>query len=214
MSPTSEIDNLTLAWMCDLVDGLVTFRQDLVHEKITITTASGAGYATGKTVDPFNFFYNLGVAGGSTYRVPGHYRPASVNAGLEREGEDSNDVVENDTRETMHPSIRLRMESDQVSYDPESFKAQKGWTCQTLPAWEFRYVKGEGNGAYWFRAEVPAQPGYMYSYPAEREIKIQEHVIDTRENQGRSNFEAALLSPSLKERLSQRNQNILAQHDI
>jgi hypothetical protein len=141
------------------------------------------------TADPCSFFYSLNVGGSSKHRTPGSYHEV-----LENEVKDPE--VEFITKERMHPAIQLPIEKEGQSYYPRALAARNCWTSQSTPKWDFKDNADTGKGALRYR-------------PLQREIRIREHVIRTR--QGVHNFEARLLPAAMKDQLDHRNRKLTAE---
>lgn len=195
------IDDASLAWMCDQVDGLVTF--DVEAAALTIRQVKETAEWTAERTlrDPCSVMYSLSLGGSSILRTPGSYHNV-----LENEAVDP--MVDYTTRERMHPSIQLRIESKRLNYYPPALDIQKSMTLATKPKWEFQDQSSTGNGARWVRRKVEAQSNiFGGTLPAQREIVIKEYVI--RERPGKNNFEMKLLPKAQREKLAARNQKEL-----
>ncbi len=195
--PQRRIDSISLAWMCDQVDGLLTFDTEAALLMIPPVDGS-AEWSAGITEDPCSTFYSLNIAGSSILRTPGSY-----NKDLEVEDAEG----EKSTRERMHPSIQLRTEIKGLKYYPKALDTRKDWSFVETPKWDF-VESLDGTGASWRRPKLDAKSGIFGGRPMQREINIKEHVI--REIPNKMNFEARLLPKSVKDRLAIRNSKVPA----
>lgn len=103
------------------------------------------------------------------------------------------------TNETIHPSVKHRataMDHPQFGYRPIAFSERIDWPYlrQSAPEWEWIDTK-TGDGAHWMRPTVPKLSGWLWTYPTEREVRIEEWAI--KEVKGLNNFEARLLPNEL-----------------
>jgi hypothetical protein len=199
--PEVSIQHISLAWMCDQVDGLLTFDEEAIQFFLP-QVETAADWAAAMTADPCSFFYSLNVGGSSKHRTPGSYHKV-----LENEVEDPE--VEFITKERMHPAIQLLIEKEGQSYYPKALAARKCWTSQSTPKWDFKDKADIGKGALWHRPLMEKTRNIFAREPLQREIQIREHVIRTR--QGAHNFEARLLPAAVKERLDHRNRKLTAE---
>lgn len=195
-----NIDNYSLAWMCDQIDGLVSF--DLEAAGLTIQkvepTAAWSGFMT---ADPITAFYSTDIGGGSHHRTPGSYHHGQLNE------EDPDPEKDNSTIERMHPSVQLRIEAKEYNYYPKSLDERKSLFGIRKPKWTFVDRSTIGDGARWVRDKVEPQKRLFASAPLENRIEIKEHII--KEIPGKNNFEASLLPKEVKERLMHRNRKEL-----
>ncbi|KAL1622783.1 hypothetical protein SLS54_004803 [Diplodia seriata] len=201
--PDSEMHDITLAWMCDQVDGLLHFDKEACRKILLKEDTDRVNWATAYEVDMMNVlqFFNLGIMGGSRTRTPGMYH---VN----------NRQWASRTNETLHPSVQYRVEATKrgwLPYDPPALGGRWGLNLQLLPQlgvprWHWN-ESPDGNGAVWVRPAVPA----LWPFHAREEPRreLSEWVI--REVHGRHNFEASLLPPKLKQRLLRRNKKLIAE---
>jgi hypothetical protein len=186
------IEDITLAWMCDQVDGLLSFDEE---ESRNILGEIKEKVEWGVTMekDPTGFLYTLGVAGSSILRTPGSYHkaPASKISKLE------DDYI---TNETMHSSIKLLIDDPEAKYFPKTLEARTALNMVKIPRWEFIDNSESGQGAFWSRPAVKHKLGRTT-------INIKEHVI--KEWHNRNNFEAKLLPVAVQDRLNRRNRGEL-----
>ncbi|TVY83337.1 Uncharacterized protein LSUE1_G002072 [Lachnellula suecica] len=196
---TASVEDLTLAWMCDQVDGLISFDDraaQVLFPKFPLTP----DWSATMSPDSCSWLYSLNIAGSSIRRTPGSYHKI-----LENEQPDPD--TERVTKERIHPSIQLRIEEQGTNYFPAAFKAKGGLATPKTPNWQFEDM-GNGDGATWTRPATPKQPGmFLGSWPPQREIKIKEHIF--KERRERINFEVRLLQKAVKEKLYRRNQKEL-----
>ncbi|KAL1615847.1 hypothetical protein SLS56_011649 [Neofusicoccum ribis] len=128
----SGIDEITLAWMCDQVDGYLKFDADAC-EKLLFSRKKSR-WAKKTTKDQIGWYW-LPVAGGNVYRTPGQYRKNLKNENCAKGHGD------NVTNETVHPSVRYRIDNSR-NYDPPAFKRHSGWINTEGQAWKPRdYLK-------------------------------------------------------------------------
>ncbi|KAF4540708.1 uncharacterized protein LTHEOB_650 [Lasiodiplodia theobromae] len=200
MEHTSKIDQITLAWMCDLVDGLLDFDEDACHELLHLKKSRTSQvlterkkWAEGDTNDS-SILYNLPIAGGYVARTPGLYHKVP-----------ENEECAKATNETVHPSVHYR--HDKKGYDPPALKQHPGWFNGKNPVWEFRELK-DGNGAQWVRPEVPEKKGMIWgTVNGKKEVKLDEWWIREIQEPHRLNLEWNLLPPEVKDMLKSRNEH-------
>lgn len=197
-----NIDQYSLAWMCDQIDGLVSF--DLEAASLTLQKVEDkVPYSAAMTDDPITSFYSTDIGGGSHHRTPGSYHHGELTK------EDPDPEKDNSTVERMHPCVQLRIESKELyNYYPKALDEHKHWYSRKTPKWTFVDRSTIGDGARWVRSKVEAQKVLFSSYPLENQIEIKEHII--KEFPGQNNFEASLLPEDVKERLNHRNRKELA----
>lgn len=195
-----NIDQYSLAWMCDQIDGLVSF--DVEAAELTLPKVEPeAAWSGFTTADPITAFYSTDIGGGSRHRTPGAYHHGQLN---EKEPYAEKD---NSTIERMHPCIQLRIEAKEYNYYPKSLDKRKSLFGIRKPRWTFVDESKVGDGAKWVREKVEAQKKLFASAPLENRIEIKEHII--RETPGKNNFEAGLLPKEVKERFMHRNRKEL-----
>ncbi|KAF4540365.1 uncharacterized protein LTHEOB_9036 [Lasiodiplodia theobromae] len=202
MLPESEMHDITLAWMCDQIDGLVHFDGEACRKILLGDDADRVNWATAYEVDVVNLslqIFRLNILGGSRIRTPGMYHVNNAQWAAR-------------TNETMHPSVHYRIEATRrqwVPYDPPALGGNLGFNVPLLPQvgtprWRWE-ASATGNGAVWVR---PAVPALWPLHPREEPRReLSEWVI--REVHGKTNFEAALLPPRLKQRLRRRNDRLI-----
>ena len=200
----SAIDEVSLAWMCDQVDGLLTFDKKAVEKyllKSKQNEDSEEVWGSGEIVDPCSLAYSMNIAGGDVLRTPGMYHKNMQSHKKRVNGDFA-------TNETMHPLIRHRMETTHDKYDPPALKEHGGVRYAKSPAWVYEDEGDSGNGATWIRPEVAEKPGKLYGkWPFQRQLLVKEWVI--KEEPGKLNAEAMLLPEAIRRRLDQRNRNEL-----
>ncbi|KAF4629330.1 hypothetical protein G7Y89_g8814 [Cudoniella acicularis] len=231
-----SISQISLAWMCDQIDGLVTFRED-VGLVFLPDPEPNLDWMARKTKDPMTRFYQLNTGGGSHLRTPGTYNRKDLILSITDEGkeinesekEGSQDISDQHTRERMHPSIRLLMEATakygpkgsgpapKKHYDPPAFHQVKSMTwSEVSPGWKHEN-RGTGDGVYWSRPRSrPSKWSYVPSFIGEwkgtRPLILDEHVIvEHTEDPTKHNFEARLLTKEVKTALNGQNANKIAQ---
>lgn len=198
---TSEIDQITLAWMCDLVDGLLDFDQEACHELLHLKKSRTSQvlterrkWAEGDTHDS-SVLYNLPIAGGYVARTPGVYHEGSETK-----------VDAKATNETVHPSVKYRKDKRGCDYDPPALKEQPGWFNGKNPRWKFEDLE-DGNGAKWVRKGVPGKKSMIWgTVNAKSEVKLDEWWIREIQQPHRLNLEWNLLPPTVKDMLKRRNE--------
>jgi hypothetical protein len=191
------IEDITLAWMCDQVDGLLAFDEE---ESRNILGEIKEKVEWGVTMekDPTGFLYTLGVAGSSISRTPGAYHKVLANKALKPDDDYT-------TNETMHPSIKLLIDDPDANYFPKALDARTTLKMVTTPRWKFIDYSKSGQGAFWQRPAVQSKLGRAKT--TRRELNIKEHVIKER-NDG-NNFEAKLLPVAVRDMLYRRNREEL-----
>lgn len=201
----SEIDQITLAWMCDLVDGLLDFDKKACHELLHLKESRTSEVLTERRkwaeedTNDSSILYNLPMAGGYVARTPGLYHKVPENEECAKGG---GDFV---TNETVHPSVHYR--HDKKGYDPPALKQHPGWFNGNNPVWEFKDPK-EGKGAQWVRQKVPKQTSMIWgTVRAKRKVKLDEWWIREIQEPRRLNLEWNLLPPTVKDMLERRNEN-------
>ena len=184
------IEDITLAWMCDQVDGLLTFDEE---ESRNILGEIKEDVKWGVTMekDPTGWLYTLGVAGSSIPRTPGSYRYTLDNKVSEENGACS-------TNETIHPSVKLLIDDPEAHYFPKGLDVQNSSNLVQTPRWIFEDEVQSGHGAFWTR---PADDS------GNTKIKLKEHVI--MDEHDSNNFEANLLPLSVRNKLYWRNRREL-----
>lgn len=195
-----SIDEVSLAWMCDQIDGLVTFDKEAAGQ-ILREYEEAVDWTPGMTPDSCGMIYRFMLTGDDVHRTPGAYHKM-----LENERADPN--TDYHTKERMHPSIQLRIEDKGVEYFPKALSAQRRWFSFKTPRWEFNDFSAVGEGAQWTRPSVESRAGiFKGTWPFQRHIHIKEHIV--KERPGMNNFEVMLLAKDLKEKLMQRNRKEL-----
>ncbi|KAI9657410.1 MAG: hypothetical protein M1821_003092 [Bathelium mastoideum] len=193
----TAIDEAALAWMCDLVDGMLTFDETAVKRYLEKGHLNKGSWSAGEIKDPLNLAYRLSVAGGDVLRTPGMYH-----SGLQRTNMMGD--VKFQTNETFHPSIMYRKQTMGPAYDPPALGKYGEYWGTTAPAWQYVDSGKDGEGAEWIRPEVPKLPGRLYgSYPGQEKVVMKEWVI--KNVPGRCNMESMLLPSDEKDRLNERN---------
>jgi len=189
------IEDITLAWMCDQVDGLLTFDEE---ESRNILGEIKEKVEWGVTMekDPTGFLYTLGVAGSSISRTPGSYHKVHANKTLTADDDYT-------TNETIHPSIKLLIEDPEANYFPKALDARTTLNMVKIPRWKFVDNSECGQGALWRRPAGQNKLGKT----SRAELDIKEHVI--KEWKGRNNFEARLLPVAVRDKLYWRNRDEL-----
>ncbi|EKG14295.1 protein of unknown function DUF2235 [Macrophomina phaseolina MS6] len=218
---TSEMHDVTLAWMCDQVDGLLRFDPEACEKILFKQDPDRVKWASAFETDMgivLGLLFTWGVAGGVRRRTPGLYNLHNAEWKVR-------------TNETMHPSVQYRIEATKGRlnhYFPPALKQHiaswwPSWNMEPrAPRWEFRENK-DGKGAKWVRPAVP----HFWLYKASEQLEIPEWVIrevglhDHRKNESapdqhkhekeahRINFEARLLPPEFKKRLEKRNEQMI-----
>lgn len=196
-----NIDQHSLAWMCDQIDGLVSF--DLEAAELTLPKVDPTAQWSGAmTVDPITTFYSTDLGGGSKHRTPGSYHHGELTK------EEPDPEKDNSTVERMHPCVQLRIEAQEYGYFPKALDERKAWFSINTPRWTFVDRSNIGDGARWVRPKIEAQKKWLKTLPLENQIEIKEHII--KEIPGMNNFEVGLLPKEVKEKLDHRNRNELA----
>jgi hypothetical protein len=199
----SSIDEVALAWMCDQVDGLLTFDKQAVLkylDKKEDKNYDAEDWGRGVIKDPISVVYKLNSMGGDVLRTPGQYHK-NLKEKHKRIGPDFA------TNETMHPVLKHRMEEMGKKYDPPAFKEHGGVRYEKSPGWQWQDNSETGQGAVWIRPQVPEVKGYVYgSWPFQREVRIQEWVI--RDKPGKLNMESLMLPKTIKAKLDRRNRAV------
>ncbi|KAK8250945.1 hypothetical protein HDK77DRAFT_480857 [Phyllosticta capitalensis] len=223
---STDIDELSLAWMCDQVDGMLAFNDRAVKRFLGRKCEAKNSWATGKIVDTTTMASRWPMSGGDAVRTPGGYHYQKTEGRLVRRPrfpvpyekvsdpshEDVNFLIQEATgmpviykgqsfrtNETIHPSVKHRataMDHPQFGYRPIAFSERIDWPYlrQSAPEWEWIDTK-TGDGAHWMRPTVPKLSGWLWTYPTEREVRIEEWAI--KEVKGLNNFEARLLPNEL-----------------
>jgi len=180
------IDDITLAWMCDQIDGLLTFDEE-ASINILGEIKESVKWGVLRESDPSGGIWNLSVAGGnSVLRTPGSYHKRQAQKTLKSDGYTTN--------ETMHPSIKLLIDEPSANYFPPALDSRKYLRMVKTPRWKFVDKSKSGQGAIW------TQPS---TKPGKDVIEIKEHII--RERPDRNNFEAKLLPVAVQDMLHRRN---------
>ncbi|OJD29619.1 peptidoglycan binding domain containing protein [Diplodia corticola] len=201
---TSGIDQITLAWMCDQVDGLLEFDKTACKALLFKDELSSGRteWAEEDTHDSIGW-YKLPAAGGDVVRTPGMYKKKLANKTCARK---KGDFV---TNETVHPSVRWRM-SKKTNYNPPAFKEHFGVLQTNGPAWEYKELDDHnesGNGAWWVRPEVPEKKSLIWgTADGERIVKLDEWWIREVQDPDRLNLEWNLLPHAVQDTLSTRNE--------
>ena len=180
------VEDITLAWMCDQIDGLLTFDVE-ASKNILGEIKENVKWGLSRESDPSGGIWNLSVAGGnSILRTPGSYHNRQAPKTSNSEGYTTN--------ETMHPSIKLLIDNPEAKYFPPALDSRTSMKMVKTPKWKFIDKSESGQGASWTR---PCKK------PEKAVIEIKEHVI--RERPGRNNFEAKLLPVAVQDMLHRRN---------
>lgn len=187
-SEAHKISQLSLAWMCDQIDGLVTFHEHCREEFFPQNKLEK--WTVRMSADPFNWGYYMNTGGGSKLRTPGTYSRSDLHPSI------TSDVVQH-TRERMHPSVRLLQIATEVTSD-----ALK--RTNLTPAWEF-IENSAGNGARWIRPKIEGSPKTLFSSGVEeiRALELDEHIIKP------GGFEERLLTEQARTELMARNAALL-----
>jgi hypothetical protein len=181
------IEDITLAWMCDQVDGLLTFDEE-ASRNILGEIKEHVKWGVARENDPTGFLYNLSVAGGSLLlRTPGSYHKRPGSHKISRPEEYT-------TNETMHPSIKLLIDQPGADYFPAALDSRTVLKMVKVPRWKFIDKSESGQGAVWTRPRTIS---------GKAAIEVKEHVI--KERPDRSNFEAKLLPVAVQDILYRRN---------
>jgi hypothetical protein len=180
------IEDITLAWMCDQVDGLLTF-DEVTPRNILGEIKENSKWSAMRENDPTDFLWNLSVAGGSLLlRTPGSYHTGPMDKSSKPE--------ENTTNETIHPSVKLLIDDHEANYYPAALEARTTLKTLKIPRWKFVDKSETGQGALWTRPSTkPGKPA----------IEIREYVI--KERPDRNNFEVKLLPVAVQDMLYRRN---------
>jgi hypothetical protein len=179
------IEDITLAWMCDQVDGLLTFDEE-VSRNILGEIKGNMKWGVTRENDPTGGIWNLSVAGGRlVLRTPGSYHKGPTHKTSTSE--------EYATNETIHPSIKLLIDVPEANYFPAALDARINSNKLKIPRWKFIDKSESGEGGFWDRPAVPGMAS----------ITIKEHVI--KERPDRNNFEAKLLPVAVQDMLYRRN---------
>ncbi|KAH6681674.1 hypothetical protein B0J14DRAFT_220477 [Halenospora varia] len=157
-----SISQISLAWMCDQIDGLVTFRPDVGMAFLPDPEPLTDVWMARKTTDPMTKFYSTNTGGGSHLRTPGIYNRTDLILTVGNDGEEINEnekqggqkVNDQHTRERMHPSIRLLMEATS-QFKPKGDNPNKAQCYNppaldksgSTPAWTFAHNHKVGHGA-------------------------------------------------------------------
>ena len=179
------VEDVTLAWMCDQIDGILTFDEE-ASKNIMGEIKENVKWALSRESDPSGGIWNLSVAGGnSVLRTPGSYSKGHTRT-LNPERYTTN--------ETMHPSIKLLIDNPEAKYFPPALDSRTSLKMLKLPKWKFIDQSESGEGASWIRPSTKSGKAV---------IEIKEHVI--RERPDRNNFEARLLPVAVQDMLHRRN---------
>lgn len=103
-----SIEYLTLAWMCNQVDGLISFDEASARAFLP-AVQSTAKWAATMTKDSCSWLYSFNIAGSSIFRTPGSYHKKLENEQLDPD-------IERVTRERMQPAIQLAIEEKATKY--------------------------------------------------------------------------------------------------
>lgn len=180
------IEDITLAWMCDQVDGLLTFDEE-ASRNILGEIKGNVKWGVTRENDPTDFLWKLSVAGGSLLlRTPGSYH-----RGLARK---TSKVEEYTTNETMHPSVKLLIDDPGANYFPAALDSRTTLKMAKIPKWKFIDKSESGQGALWTRLCTKA---------GKDAIEVKEHVIKERPDM--NNFEVKLLPIAVQDMLYRRN---------
>jgi hypothetical protein len=181
------VEDITLAWMCDQVDGLLTFDEE-ESRNILGEMKENVKWSVMRESDPTGGFWNLSVAGGSVLqRTPGSYHKSTA---------DTSKKAEFTTNETIHPSVKLLIDNLEGDYFPLGLESTTTLKMVKIPRWKFVDKSGSGQGAVWTRPTVLSKSG-------KSTIEVKEHVI--RERPDGNNFEAKLLPVAVQDMLNRRN---------
>lgn len=181
------VEDVTLAWMCDQVDGLITFDEE-ESRNILGEVEENVKWSLWRESDPTGGIWNLSVAGGSVQqRAPGSYHQ-SLPGALKTE--------QITTNETIHPSAKLLIDDSKGTYFPLGLDSRTTLKMIKVPRWKFVDKSDSGQGAVWTRPAVHAKSGKGM-------IEVREHVI--KERLDRNNFEAKLLPVAVQDMLYRRN---------
>jgi hypothetical protein len=211
-------DQISLAWMCDQVEGLVTFHKDVAYA--FLPGASIENWTAKMSADPMKSYYWLNIGGGSIARAPGTYNRADLLTTYNKKGEvvplKENEDIDQHTRERIHPSVKMLIDATKQNsrpYNPAAFA--ETWNLygkgNTLlgPKWEHGTNPNRdigGSGFCWRRPELLPTKATFFSSEVHgnREIRLEEHVIIDR-GEGYHNFEARLLTDRAKQDLERSN---------
>ena len=185
------IEDITLAWMCDQVDGLLTFDWN-VSRNVLGEIRENVKWGVTREDDPSGGIWNLSVAGGrSLRRTPGSYHKKPNHKRWKSRREYT-------TNETIHPSVKLLVNVPEANYFPLGLDCGTTWKMLRIPRWNYIDKSDTGEGGFWTRSAVLGKPS----------ITIKEHVV--RERPDKINFEAKLLPVAVQDMLHRRN---LAEYD-
>ncbi|OJD34121.1 peptidoglycan binding domain containing protein [Diplodia corticola] len=125
MPDTSQIHEVTLAWMCDQVNGLLKFDDDAVRDMLLRNGEARGDWAACKETDMLKYLkvFNLNSFGGSRTRTPGRY-------------------FEEQTNETIHPSVYFRTsEVKRLHYSARPLRERFVWAyCAWLPQFHVNFA--------------------------------------------------------------------------
>ncbi|KAL1641941.1 hypothetical protein SLS58_005777 [Diplodia intermedia] len=125
MPDTSQIHEVTLAWMCDQVNGLLKFDDHVVQDMLLKHGKTRPDWAACKETDMLQWlrFFKLSSFGGSRTRTPGRY-------------------FEHQTNETMHPSVHFRTsEVKRLHYTGRPLRERFVWAYFAwLPQFHFNFA--------------------------------------------------------------------------
>lgn len=198
----ADIDDITLAWMCDQIDGLLAFDESAIEHVLLDNRGWKENryyrpddWAVGEIKDPYGTVYKMSMGGGHKLRTPGQYY-------LE-EDKDNNYV----TNETIHPSVRYRMSGNGGSYKPAVFCTEHKNIDGSIYSHAWKYEdKKDGAGAEWVKPSTEKIPGRIWGeWVSKRdEVRLKEWVI--RRRSGRwTNFEFIVTPETVHKELTARN---------
>jgi hypothetical protein len=126
------IEDITLAWMCDQVDGLLTFDEQ-VSRNVLGEIKENVKWGVTRENDPTGGIWNLSVAGGRfVLRTPGSYHKEP-------------------TYKTSAPEVDI----PEANYFPAALNARTNSNQLKIPKWNFIDKSESGEGGFWERPAVP-----------------------------------------------------------
>ncbi|KAF4539637.1 Cysteine synthase a [Lasiodiplodia theobromae] len=167
MPDTSEMHEVTLAWMCDQINGLLRFDRRAVEDVLLQHGKTRGNWAACKEIDNAKLgwliFYNP-LAGSSHTRTPGQYYGEYRGC---------------QTNETMHPSVYYRTNNvKRLHYTGRPLRERHVWAYSAwLPQFHFdvsialavlaKFFRLLTIGLYWLAAPVRAAFPNLWGYVSE-----------------------------------------------